>query len=76
MYFLFLGEGVVRIYRNYGEEKIELLTAWRASDEIVGKDVNSGLVCEWHQQRGFLYTSGMSESIKCWDAEEEVCVQV
>jgi regulatory associated protein of mTOR len=69
-------EGIVRIYRNYSENDTNLLTAWRVSAEISPFNRGSGLICEWHQSRGALYTGGLSKTIKVWDAEEEVCVQV
>ena len=75
--FLFdLDEGIARIYRNYSEDTIELLTSWRLSTDIGPSSIGLGLVCEWHQGRGILFSGGMSKNIKFWDAEEEACVQV
>lgn len=72
---MFKDEGIVRIYRNYAND-VEILTAWRACADISIFQRGAGLVCEWHQARGSLFTGGLSNFIKIWDAEEEVCIQV
>jgi regulator-associated protein of mTOR len=76
VFLLTVDEGIVRIYRNYSAESIDLLTAWSVSSDVSIFKRSAGLVCEWHQPRGFLYTGGLSRSIKIWDAEEEICIQV
>jgi regulator-associated protein of mTOR len=36
----------------------------------------SGLVTDWHQARGYLFTGGDSKVIKIWDAHQELPVMV
>ncbi|KAI8915600.1 raptor N-terminal caspase like domain-containing protein [Gorgonomyces haynaldii] len=68
-------EGIVRVYRNYSKENIELVTTWRSFTEISPLAKGTGMVCEWHQGRGALFTGGCTDVIRVWDAEEEVCIQ-
>ena len=36
----------------------------------------SGLVCDWHQERGLLFTGGDARVIKVWDAHQEMSIMV
>jgi WD40 repeat protein len=36
----------------------------------------SGLVTNWHQTHGYLFTGGDSKVIKVWDAQQELSVMV
>lgn len=37
---------------------------------------HSGLVCDWHQGRGTLFTGGDARVIKVWDAHQEMPIMV
>ncbi|KAI8086100.1 raptor N-terminal caspase like domain-containing protein [Halteromyces radiatus] len=71
-------DGVIRLYKNYdGSEQEEaiLVSSWRAlKDMEKSNSRQSGLVCEWHQGRGALFTGGDARVIKVWDAHQEMSV--
>ncbi|ORX58298.1 hypothetical protein DM01DRAFT_1319147 [Hesseltinella vesiculosa] len=68
-------DGVVRLYKDYDQEKPILVSSWRAlKDMEKTHSRQSGLVCEWHQGRGTLFTGGDARQIKVWDAQQELCV--
>ncbi|CAO3591263.1 unnamed protein product [Absidia cylindrospora] len=71
-------DGVVRLYRNYDgsdQEDAILVSSWRALKDIEKSNSRqSGLVCEWHQGRGALFTGGDARAIKVWDAHQEMTV--
>ncbi|KAF3941315.1 hypothetical protein ABW19_dt0202382 [Dactylella cylindrospora] len=70
------GDGVVRIYKNYEDDrKIELVSAWRALTDLLPSNRSSGLVAEWQQGRGALLVGGDMKVIRVWDAPREVCLQ-
>ncbi|KAI7868605.1 hypothetical protein BDF14DRAFT_1956350 [Spinellus fusiger] len=71
-------DGVIRLYKNYdGSEQEEaiLVSSWRAlKDMEKSSSRQSGLVCEWHQSRGTLFTGGDMRVIKVWDAHQEMTI--
>ncbi|KAI8333711.1 raptor N-terminal caspase like domain-containing protein [Chlamydoabsidia padenii] len=71
-------DGVVRLYKNYDasdQEDAILVSSWRAlKDMEKSNSRQSGLVCEWHQGRGALFTGGDARAIKVWDAHQEMTV--
>ncbi|CAO3586558.1 unnamed protein product [Absidia cylindrospora] len=71
-------DGVVRLYKNYDgsdQEDAILVSSWRAlKDMEKSNSKQSGLVCEWHQGRGALFTGGDARAIKVWDAHQEMTV--
>ncbi|KAG4305823.1 hypothetical protein PORY_000733 [Pneumocystis oryctolagi] len=67
-------DGIIRIYKNYDTESIELITAWRALTDIIPSNRNSGLVSNWQQKRGILFVGGEVEVIKIWDISQEKCL--
>lgn len=69
-------DGIIRIYKNYDTESIELVTAWRALTDLVPSNRNSGLVIDCQQKRGILFVGGEVEIIKVWDASQEMCLSV
>jgi regulator-associated protein of mTOR len=73
-------DGVVRLYKNYDgseQEDAILVSSWRAlKDMEKSNSRQSGLVCEWHQGRGALFTGGDARAIKVWDAHQEMTVMV
>ena len=73
-------DGVVRLYKNYDgsdQEDAVLVSAWRALKDMErSSSRQSGLVCDWHQGRGVLFTGGDSRAIKVWDAHQEMSVMV
>lgn len=72
-----LGDGVVRIYRNYSSStSSELVTSWRALPEILPNNPRCGLVAEWQQSRGTLLVGGDVRSIRIWDATREITLGV
>ncbi|CEI97774.1 Putative WD repeat domain-containing protein mip1 (Fragment) [Rhizopus microsporus] len=68
-------DGVVRLYKNYDQEQAILVSSWRAlKDMEKSNSRQSGLVTDWHQARGYLFTGGDSKVIKIWDAHQELPV--
>jgi len=69
-------DGVIRIYKGYDEyDKPEagLVTAWRALKGMEkSSNKQSGLVCDWYQNRGTLLVGGDARVIKVWDAQQEL----
>ncbi|KAI8985958.1 raptor N-terminal caspase like domain-containing protein [Pilobolus umbonatus] len=69
-------DGVVRIYKNYDgsdQEKAVLVSSWRAlKDMEKSNSRQSGLVTDWYQTRGLLYTGGDARIIKVWDVHHEM----
>ncbi|KAI9030878.1 hypothetical protein CLU79DRAFT_831399 [Phycomyces nitens] len=69
-------DGVVRLYKNYDgseQEDAILVSSWRALKDMERSSLRqSGLVCEWHQSRGTLFTGGDARIIKVWDANQEM----
>lgn len=72
-----IDDGVVRLYKNYDQEQAVLISSWRAlKDMEKSNSKQSGLVTDWHQARGYLFTGGDSKVIKVWDAHQELPVMV
>jgi regulator-associated protein of mTOR len=73
-------DGVIRIYKGYDEyDKPEagLVTAWRALKGMEkSSNKQSGLVCDWYQNRGTLLIGGDARVIKVWDAQQELVLTV
>lgn len=73
-------DGVIRIYKGYDEyDKPEagLVTAWRALKGMEkSSNKQSGLVCDWYQNRGTLLIGGDARVIKVWDAQQELVITV
>ncbi|CAO3617018.1 unnamed protein product [Cunninghamella blakesleeana] len=71
-------DGVVRLYKNYDgseQEEAVLVSSWRALKYMEKSNTRqSGLICEWHQGRGTLFTGGDARVIKVWDAHQEMSV--
>ncbi|EMR10687.1 hypothetical protein PNEG_00838 [Pneumocystis murina B123] len=67
-------DGIIRIYKNYDTESIELVTAWRALTDIIPLNRGNGLVIDWQQKRGILFVGGEAEIIKIWDTSQEMCL--
>jgi regulator-associated protein of mTOR len=92
IYFFFVGglinllpcykidDGVVRLYKNYDgsdQEQAILVSSWRAlKDMEKSNSRQSGLVNDWHQARGLLFTGGDARVIKVWDVHQEMPVMV
>lgn len=70
----------MKLYKNYDgadQEDAVLVSAWRALKDMEKSNMRqSGLVCDWHQGRGMLFTGGDARVIKVWDAHQEMPVQV
>ncbi|KAG2234459.1 raptor N-terminal caspase like domain-containing protein [Thamnidium elegans] len=71
-------DGVVRLYKNYDgsdQEQAVLVSSWRAlKDMEKSSSRQSGLVSDWHQARGLLFTGGDARFIKVWDVHQEMPV--
>ncbi|KAG1056979.1 hypothetical protein G6F43_001173 [Rhizopus delemar] len=68
-------DGVIRLYKNYDQEQAVLVSSWRAlKDMEKSSSRQSGLVTNWHQTHGYLFTGGDSKVIKVWDAQQELSV--
>ena len=69
-------DGTVKLYKDYeNPDKNRLLSAWSASNDFLPNSW-SKFVCEWHQFSGSIFTGGSDSTVlKCWDADEESCVQ-
>ncbi|OLL23090.1 WD repeat-containing protein mip1 [Neolecta irregularis DAH-3] len=68
------GDGIIRVYRNYWNDEVEPVSAWRALTDLVKSDHRgSGLVTEWQQGRGTLLVGGDVKVIRVWDAPGEIC---
>ncbi|EPX74876.1 WD repeat protein [Schizosaccharomyces octosporus yFS286] len=66
-------EGVVRLYRNYDTEDIELVTSWNALGDLISGDRDAGLLLNWQQNCGHLLVAGDVRVIRIWDASKELC---
>ncbi|KAF2220211.1 raptor N-terminal caspase like domain-containing protein [Elsinoe ampelina] len=67
-------DGVVRIYKDYDNRKVELAASFRALTDLVPSTINSGCVCEWQQGQGRLLVAGDVKMIRVWSAATELCV--
>ncbi|KAG8534354.1 uncharacterized protein KY384_001198 [Bacidia gigantensis] len=67
-------DGVVKIFRNYDRDP-ELVTAYRALNEMVPSTRNAGLVFEWQQSQGKLLVAGDAKVIRVWNAQTELCIK-
>ncbi|KAI8369718.1 raptor N-terminal caspase like domain-containing protein [Blakeslea trispora] len=71
-------DGVVRVYKNYDgsdQEQAVLISSWRAlKDMEKSNSRQSGLVTDWHQARGLLFTGGDARVVKVWDVHQEMPV--
>ncbi|KAI7884176.1 hypothetical protein K492DRAFT_40086 [Lichtheimia hyalospora FSU 10163] len=69
-------DGAVRLWKNYDgseQEEAQLVSAWRALKDMEKSSMQqSGLVCDWHQERGTLFTGGDARLIKVWDVHQEM----
>ncbi|KAI8799321.1 raptor N-terminal caspase like domain-containing protein [Cladochytrium replicatum] len=82
-------DGVVRVFRNYAENDLEIVIAWRALNDLypsvrrrrralgdaIGGWEGVGMVAEWQQSTASLLVGGDSKLIRIWDVEKEICVQ-
>ncbi|KAJ5103779.1 hypothetical protein N7532_004308 [Penicillium argentinense] len=67
-------DGVLKLYRNYEfDERIEVVTAFRALPELLPSNRNAGLVLDWQQGQGKALVAGDVKVIRVWNAATEVC---
>ena len=68
-------DGIVRLFRNYDptleQGPLQMVSAFRALNEMVQMRQGSGLVMDWKQSAGMLLVGGDSRVIKVWDAQTE-----
>ena len=70
-------DGVLKVFRNYEDpEKVEIVTAFRALNELVPSNKTAGLVFDWQQGQGKALVAGDVKVIKVWNAATEVCTTV
>ncbi|KAF5376558.1 hypothetical protein D9757_008290 [Collybiopsis confluens] len=69
-------DGVVRLYRNYDPlldpGPVQMVSSFRALNEIVPTRHGAGMVMDWKQTSGILLVGGDSKVIKTWDAQTEI----
>lgn len=70
-----VADGIVRLYRNYDptlqQGPLQMVSAFRALNEMVQLRQGSGIVMDWKQPSGTLLVGGDSRVIKVWDAQTE-----
>ncbi|TFK24262.1 hypothetical protein FA15DRAFT_619557 [Coprinopsis marcescibilis] len=68
-------DGIVRLYRNYDptveQGPLQMVSAFRALNEMIAVRQGSGVVMDWRQSAGTLLVGGDSRVIKTWDAQTE-----
>jgi len=73
--YLDLADGIVRLYRNYDptleQGPLQMVSAFRALNEMVHLRQGSGMVMDWKSSSGTLLVGGDSHVIKVWDAQTE-----
>ena len=69
-------DGVIKMFRNYESENVELVSAFRALTDLVPSNKNAGLVLDWQQGQGKLLVAGDVKVIRVWSAETEICTNV
>ncbi|KAI8984718.1 raptor N-terminal caspase like domain-containing protein [Mycotypha africana] len=73
-------DGVIRLYKNYDgsdpeNEEAIVVSSWRALKNLERSNTrHSGLITDWHQARGLLFTGGDARIIKSWDVHQEMPV--
>ncbi|PHH80567.1 hypothetical protein CDD82_1672 [Ophiocordyceps australis] len=67
-------DGVMRVYRDYDCEDMQLATSWRALTHMVPSNVNSGMVFDWQQVTGRVLVAGDVRVIRVWYAAHETCI--
>ena len=69
-------DGVIKIFRNYESEDVELVSAFRALTDLIPSNKNAGLVFDWQQGQGKLLVAGDVKVIRVWNAATEICTSV
>ena len=73
-------DGIVRLFRNYDptleQGPLQMVSSFRALNEIIQMQKGSGLVLDWKQSTGSLLVGGDSRVIKVWDAQTETQILV
>ena len=69
-------DGVIKIFRNYETEDVELVSAFRALTDLLPSNKNAGLVLDWQQGQGKLLVAGDVKVIRVWNAATEICTNV
>ena len=69
-------DGVIKIFRNYESEDVELVSAFRALTDLLPSNKNAGLVLDWQQGQGKLLVAGDVKVIRVWNAATEICTNV
>ncbi|KAF8644262.1 hypothetical protein AX16_008617 [Volvariella volvacea WC 439] len=68
-------DGIVRLFRNYDstldQGPVQMVSAFRALNEVIQLRQGSGVVMDWKQSAGTLLVGGDARIIKVWDAQTE-----
>ncbi|EEB06468.2 WD repeat protein [Schizosaccharomyces japonicus yFS275] len=67
-------QGIIRLFRNYDQENVELVTAWRALSDLVPPSMPTYMLTSWQQNSGHLLVTGDARVIRIWDASRELAV--
>ncbi|KAI5124927.1 hypothetical protein M0805_007354 [Coniferiporia weirii] len=69
-------DGIIHLYRNYdahsADQPLQMVTSFRALNNMVAVKRGSGLVLDWQQSQGIILAGGDSRTIRLWDAHREV----
>ncbi|KAI9819131.1 MAG: hypothetical protein M1827_007287 [Pycnora praestabilis] len=67
-------DGVIKVFRNYeSQERVEVVSAFRALTDLVPSNRNAGLVFDWQQGQGKVLVAGDVKVIRVWNAATEIC---
>ena len=69
-------DGVIKIFRNYESDDVELVSVFRALTDLLPSNKNAGLVLDWQQGQGKLLVAGDVKVIRVWNAATEICTNV
>ncbi|KAL5530680.1 KOG1 [Sanghuangporus sanghuang] len=68
-------DGIVHLYRNYDttyeDRLLQMVTSFRALNNMLNIGRGSGLVLDWQQSQGLALAGGDSRTIRIWDAHRE-----
>ena len=78
---LLADDGNIKIWRNFFPESetqlaVEMVSAWQAVTDMLPTTKGAGLVADWDQSAALLYASGDVRSVRVWDVQKELKVQV
>ncbi|KAI9808784.1 MAG: hypothetical protein M1825_003937 [Sarcosagium campestre] len=66
-------DGVLRVFRNYDSDRMEVVASWRALTDLVPSNFNSGIAFDWQQGQGRALVAGDVKVIRVWNVATELC---